>query len=309
MITTLTGKNNFELLRAKQKLVADFVQEFSDMALEQIDCSAVEPQVIYDALTNLPFLVSKKLVVLDEPSSNKALAEKLPDWAAHADSIDVLIIEPSVDKRTVFYKFLQTKTKIKEFAPLRPYEVEAWIKNYSKEKNIVLSQPAIKLLIDRVGIDQQQLAKEVDKLALYKPKIEVEDIDMLIEDLPQNTVFEMLDSLVAGNTLRTMELFEKLLKKRVDANEIIGMLGWQLHTLSLIRAAGGRESEIAAKTKLHPFVIQKNFSLASRLSMGQLKECVEKVFKAELSIKRDGLNAENVVSVLLLALSSDLAQK
>jgi hypothetical protein len=43
--------------------------------------------------------------------------------------------------------------------------------------------------------------------------------------------------------------------------------------------------------------------------MGQLKECVEKVFKAELSIKRDGLNAENVVSVLLLALSSDLAQK
>jgi DNA polymerase-3 subunit delta len=306
MITTLTGKNNFELLRTKKKIVADFVLEHSDMALEQFDCSAVEPQVVYDALTNLPFLVSKKLVVLDEPSANKALAEKLPDWIAHADSIDVLIVEPAVDKRTVFYKFLQTKTKIKEFTPLRPYEVEAWIKNYAKEKSIVLSQPAIKLLIDRVGIDQQQLAKEIDKLALYKPKIEAEDVDVLIEDLPQNTVFEMLDSLVAGNTLKTMDLYEQLLKKRVDANEIIGMLGWQLHTLSLIRAAGGRESEIANRTKLHPFVIQKNFGLASRLSMSQLKECVDKVFRAELSIKRDGLNAENVVSVLLLTLSREL---
>ncbi len=306
MITTLTGKNNFELLRTKKKIVADFVLEHSDMALEQFDCSAVEPQVVYDALTNLPFLVSKKLVVLNEPSVNKALTEKLPDWVAHADSIDVLIVEPAVDKRTVFYKFLQNKTKVKEFTPLRPFEVEAWIKTYAKEKNIVLSQPAIKLLVDRVGIDQQQLAQEIDKLALYKPKIEAEDVDLLIEDLPQNTVFEMLDSLVAGNTKKTMDLYDKLLEKRVDANEIIGMLGWQLHTLSLIRAAGGRESEIASRTKLHPFVIQKNLGLASRLSMSQLRGCVDKVFQAELSIKRDGLNAENVVSVLLLTLSSDL---
>lgn len=309
MIVTLTGKNNFELQKAKQKLVADFVAEHSDMALEQFDCSDIEPQVIYDALTNLPFLVAKKLVVLEEPSSNKALAEKLPGWMGEADSIDVLVIEPVVDKRTVFYKFLQTKTKMREFAPLRPYEVEAWIKTYAKEKNLSVSGPAIKLLIERVGIDQQQLAKEIDKLALYKPKIELEDVDLLVEELPQNTVFEMLDSLVAGNTARTMDLYDKLLKKRVDANEIIGMLGWQLHTLSLIRAAGGRESEIASRTKLHPFVIQKNFRLASRLSLAQLKECVDRVFQAELSIKKDGLNAENVVSVLLLALSNELAQK
>lgn len=306
MIVTFSGKNSFELLKARHKLVADFVAEHSAMALEQFDCSDVEPQVIYDALTNLPFLVAKKLVVLEEPSTNKALAEKLPEWVSEADSIDVLVIEPAVDKRTVFYKFLQTKTKMREFAPLRPYEVEAWIRTYTKEKNMSLSAPAVKLLIERVGIDQQQLAKEIDKLALYKPKIELEDVDLLVEDLPQNTVFEMLDSLVAGNTKRTMELYEKLLIKRIDANEIIGMLGWQLHTLSLIRAAGGRESEIAAKTKLHPFVVQKNFGLASRLSMSQLKECVDKVFQAELSIKRDGLNAENVVSVLLLALSNEL---
>jgi len=306
MINTYTGKNSFELLRAKQKLVADFVGEHSAMALEQFDCQAVEPQVIYDALTNLPFLVTKKLVVLDEPSTNKALAEKLPGWMAETDSIDVLIVEPAVDRRTVFYKFLQSKTKMHEFATLRPYEVEAWIKTYAKDKGTSLSVQAVKLLQDRVGIDQQQLAKEIDKLALYKPKIEVEDIELMVEELPQNTVFEMLDSLVAGNTKKTMELYEKLLKKRVEANEIIGMLGWQLHTLSLIRSAGGRESDVAVKTKLHPFVIQKNFGLASRLSVEQLKLSVEKVFQAELSIKKDGLNAENVVSVLLLGLSDEL---
>lgn len=306
MTITYTGKNNFELHKAKHKLVADFVAEHSDMALEQFDCSVIEPQVIYDALTNLPFLVAKKLVVLEEPSTNKALAEKLPEWLAHADAIDVLIVEPVVDKRTVFYKFLQTRTKLKEFAPLRPYEVDAWILSYAKEKQIAVSTPAVKLLIERVGIDQQQLAKEVDKLALYKSKIEAEDVELLVEDLPQNTVFEMLDSLVAGKTKKTMELYEKLLKKRIDANEIIGMLGWQLHILSLIRSAGGRQAEIAAKTKLHPFVVQKNFGLASTLPMTQIKSSVEKVFQAELSIKRDGLNAENVVSVLLLALSHEL---
>ncbi len=306
MLVTLIGKNSFELALAKQKLVTEFVAEHSSMALEQFDCQAIEPQSIYDALTNLPFLVTKKLVVLDEPSRNKVLAEKLPDWLTDSEVIDVLIVEPTVDKRTVFYKFLQSKTKMREFASLRPYEAEAWMKTYAKERGASLSASAAKLLQDRVGIDQQQLAKELDKLSLYKSRIELEEVDLLVEDLPQNTVFEMLDSLVAGNTKRTMELYEKLLTKRVDANEIIGMLGWQLHILSLIRAAGGSESEIAPKTRLHPFVVQKNFKLASTLSLTQIRASVERIFQAELSIKRDGLNAENVASVLLLALLDDL---
>lgn len=308
MITTLTGKNSFELQKAKQKIVSDFASKYSDMALEQYDCEGAEPQAIYDALTNLPFLVEKKLVVLDEPSKNKALLEKLPEWLKTSESIEVLIVEPSPDKRTTFYKFLQSDTKMQDFAALRSFDVPRWVASYAKEKSVALSAAAIKLLIERAGENQQQLAKEIDKLSLYKPKIEAEDIDLLVEELPQNTVFDMLDSLVGGDMARTMELYDKLLKKRVDPNEIMSMLGWQLHILALIRAAGGRQNEVALKTKLHPFVVSKNFPLASRLTTSQLKELIEKVFEAELSIKRDGLNAENVVSVLLLTLSQELAQ-
>lgn len=305
MITTLTGKNTFELQKAKSQVVKAFIKEYSAMALEQYDCENADPQVIYDALTNIPFLVAKKLVVLNEPSKNKSLTEKLPDWLGDSETIEVLIVEPAPDKRTSYFKFLQKSTHLKSFEPLHPRDVLRWVVDYAKEQGAHIRPAAGQLLIERAGHDQLQLAKEIEKLALYSSDISETNVELLVEELPQNTVFDLLDSLVAGKTPRAMELYDVLLKKRVDPNEIIAMLGWQLHTLALIRAAGGGQADVAAKTGLHPFVVQKNFALASRLSPIKLKTAVDRVVGAELDIKRAGQNAENVTSVLLFSLSEE----
>jgi DNA polymerase III delta subunit len=64
MVITLTGENWFGLATALKKLVADFVAEHGDMALEQLDGETADVDRIREALQSAPFLASKKLVVL-----------------------------------------------------------------------------------------------------------------------------------------------------------------------------------------------------------------------------------------------------
>jgi len=75
MIITLTGENAFTLQTALKELINSYETEFGDMGLERLDGEEAEFQKIYDALTTLPFLVSKKMVVLRAPSANKAWLE------------------------------------------------------------------------------------------------------------------------------------------------------------------------------------------------------------------------------------------
>lgn len=301
MIATLSGKNTFLLQAEKRRRVEACTATYGALALEQFDAAQSEPQAIYDAITNLPFLVEKKLVVIDQPSVNKQLVEQLPEWLREGHSaIDILIIEPAPDKRTSWYKFLREHTDYSELMPLDERSVRPWLQEFAKEHGTAIDRSAADRLIALVGIDQQLLAQEIRKLATFRDTITAETVDALVEPLPQDTVFSMLDALVAGRQDDVAQLYDTLTRNGIDAAEILGMLGWQLHVLALVKAARGD----AAAAGLSPYVVRKNSTLAGRLSRAQLKRLVDETFEAELKIKRDGMDAQLTVAVLLSTLGN-----
>lgn len=302
MITTLTGKNTFLLAQEKRVIVNAQLSAHGDLSIEEIDCEDIEPQVVYDAITNLPFLVEKKLVVLESPSSNKPLTEKLPEWLKDSDSIDILIVERTPDKRTVWYKFLQSSTKLIELQPADEMGLKRWASEYVNEQGGLIEPAALTLLISRTGLNQQQVYQELRKLLAHNPKITSTDVDELVESLPQDTIFDMLDALANGNVRKSQELYESLKLRKVDPMEVLSLIGWQLHTLSLIKAARGGPSG------LHPYVVRKNQALTNRLTMTQLKVLVDNTYKTELRVKRDGVDSDQAVTVLLLGLAESFNQ-
>ena len=209
----------------------------------------------------------------------------------------MLIIERTPDKRTGWYKFIQSSTNLIELKPLDEYSLKTWAKNYVKEQGGSIDSEALTLLVSRVGLNQQQVYQEVRKLLAHRPIIEKSDVDELVESLPQDTIFDMLDALANGKTKKSQELYASLKLRKVDPMEVLSMLGWQLHILALIKASRGSGSG------LHPFVIQKNQSLVNRLSFQQIKNLVDKTYKTELSIKRSSADSDQAVTVLLLSLS------
>jgi DNA polymerase III subunit delta len=306
MVTTLTGPNDLMRRGALDKLVAAFITEHTDIALERLDGEETDAAVMRGALASLPFLTSRKLVVLYEPGKQKAFAEHIADILKDiADTTDVIIYEPKLDKRLTYYKTLKKETDFKEFAELDGSGLARWAAVYVKALNGALSTEDARYLIDRVGPNQMSLLHELDKLVTYDPKISRKTIALLTEPLPQSTIFELLDAAFAGKAELAFALYREQRALKVEPQAIIGLLAWQLHVLAVVAAgAGGSTDDIAKAAKLNPFVVRKSQTLARRLSLARLRQLVAELLALDLQLKRTALDADEAVQLYLLKLAS-----
>jgi DNA polymerase III delta subunit len=155
-----------------------------------------------------------------------------------------------------------------------------------------------------VGANQQLLTGELDKLVLYQPEITQATIELLTEPTPQSTIFELLEAAFGGNTKRALMLYREQRALKVEPQQIIAMLAWQLHVLALIKTAGERSiDEIARDAKLNPFVVRKSAGIARQLTLTQLRTLVSNLLGLDVRLKSESLDADEALQHFLLRLS------
>lgn len=301
---TLTGSNDFARTRELKKLVAAFVREHTDMGLERLDGEEHEAARMRESVASLPFLTARKMVVLREPGKQKAFAEHISDVIKEAaDTTDLIIVEPKLDKRLSYYKTLKKETDFRELNDLDAAGLARWATEYIQAQNGTLTQADAKLIVDRVGANQQLLQQELDKLIAYDLHVTRETIELLTEATPQSTVFELLDAAFAGRTKRAFELYREQRALKVEPQAIIAMLAWQLHVLAVIKTAGARSvDDIARASKLNPFVVRKSQGLARGLSLVNLRKKIAELLELDLNLKTKSMDADEALQLYLLTL-------
>jgi DNA polymerase III subunit delta len=301
MITVLSGTNTFLLRQELKRLVDGFVAEYTDMGLERLDGEEVSFDRLREALESLPFLASKKLVVLQSPSANKEFAEKAVGLLENVpETTDVVIVEPKLDKRLSYYKFLKSRSEYKEFNELDPGGLARWLTGQAKGGGGTLQQADARYLVERVGANQQLLSNELAKLLNYNPKITRQTIDLLTDQTPQGTIFELLDAALGGNTKKALNLYAEQRAMKVEPQQIIAMLAWQLHVLGVVKVAGERDPEqIAREAKLNPFVVRKSAALARHMSLTAIKKLIHDTLVLDLRLKSELIDADEALQTLL----------
>ena len=287
------------------RLVDAFVEVHGELALERIDGQEAEMSRIREALTSLPFLASKKMVVLRAPSANKQFVEQAENLLpVVADATDLIIVEPKLDKRSAYYKLLKKSTELTEYNPLDANGLAAWLIRTAKQQGGSLQSNDARYLIDRVGLDQQMLFSELQKLLLHNATITKASIDLLTDRAPQSTIFQLLEAAFAGNAPRALELYTEQRALKVEAPQIIAMLAWQLHILALVKAATNRSTDqIAADAKLSPYVVQKSATIARYLSLSRLRQLVAELLDIDTKSKRTNLDVDDALQLYILKLT------
>ena len=241
MVTTLTGANGYALQLELEKFVAEFVATHCDIAGERLEGKEADFDRIRESLQSTPFLADRKMVVLRNPSANKSFIEQAEElFKGLPESTDVLLVEPSLDKRLSYYKLLKKVTDYHEYTDLDQPNLERWLVEHAQTQGGTLNARDARFLVERVGTNQQRLAHELEKLLLYDPMISHETILLLTEPTPQSTIFELLDTAFSGNTKRTLALYRDQREQKVESAKIIAMLTWQLRVLAFIKTAAGR---------------------------------------------------------------------
>jgi len=303
MIVTLTGPNHYLLRRRLDELVSGFLKEHGDLAVEKIDAEDAALQAILDAVQSLPFLASRKLVVVRNGGSSKDISGQIEQIISSAgDTTDIIFYEPAPDKRSSYFKVLKSKTQFEEFSDLDARGLAKWLSAEAKKQGGQLNQADAAYLVERVGTNQRQLANELDKLITYDSKITRANIGLLTEKTPQSKVFDLLDAAFAGDKERALELYEDQRAQKVEPQAIMAMIAWQLKLLALAKLGNKSPQQIATDAGLSPYPMMKAQNLARKIDNNKLQEMVTGALAIDEMGKTKNIDLDEALKAYIVTL-------
>ncbi len=306
MITTLAGSNSFLISQNIISLETEFLKDNDIFGLEKIDAESLTVDQIQSNIESLPFLTEKKLVIIKNLGLNKkflekyeSLIEKLPQ------SVDLILIENKLDKRSTYFKYLKKNTRFLDCTELDSRQLPVWLIEQAKLNDASISISDARYLVERVAGSQLLLYNELQKLIDYKKNISRSSIELLTELTPNSTVFQLLDAAFASNTARALKIYDEQRSQKVDPMLILSMIVWQLHIVALIKAAGTKPtSDISNDTNVNLFVLQKSSAIAAKLTMQKLKKLIRKVSILEFKIKSLSIDTDDALCQLIIDISN-----
>lgn len=281
MITVLTGANNYAITEALRVKTSAFHGD-----VERFDGLELEPRQLPDIFAGVSLFSPERMVVVRGASTNRSLWSELEKWIEKVPrETDIVMVEPSPDKRTKTYKLLQKHADIREHGELAEPALVAWIQAVARQWGGKLTPDLARYMVSYIGHDQWRLSNELRKLLLSEKPITRELIAEITEPYPEATAFELLDAVFAGNQARVTELLD-LLRQREDPYQFFGLLSSQVAALlALVYAGVRRPDEVAKDMGVHPFVVKKLSSAARSLGKGRVERLVQQLAQADMKIK------------------------
>jgi DNA polymerase III subunit delta len=204
----------------------------------------------------------------------------------------VVALTSKLDKRLKLFAQLSKKgyLHVLEAPPARA--LGSWVKDEAKARGVKMEATAVQRLADAVGADLSRLALAVEQLGLYagdKP-VTSDDVDDLIADTRERSVFELTDAIGAADRARALAAVASLCDQRESAVGVVVMLARHIRQLSLLhhmRTAHIPRGEWASKIGVPPFVVDKLTSQAQRYTPRALAAATRRLAAADRALKGD----------------------
>src|SRR5262249_8254869 len=147
-------------------------------------------------------------------------------------------------------------------------ELPRWIGEQFARHGVKASSDACRALVELVGDNLQELATEVDKLAVYAghDEIGVDEVELLVAARPDVPPFVLPDAWGRRDVGAVLAACESILERSAPrTREIPSLVGRLAAHVRRVRACqeldaeGIRAKDAAAQLKMHPFAAEKAF--------------------------------------------------
>lgn len=247
MILFFYGANTYAARAKLAQLKEQYItKNGNDFGLDQLDGERIKLQELVQQLQAVPFLATSRLIIIENLSKNKTVAEEILDrFEQVPESTIVVLYDPEVDKRGKYFKALSKLPKAVEFKPLAPPALMRWMEEEVIKLGATIDRPATQELLQRCGDDQWRLHGEITKLATHAEKITKADVEALAETSEEQNIFAFLDSVMAGNLRASLGGLERLQAAGQNEMYILTMILWQLRQVLIAKLGGTPKSSKA----------------------------------------------------------------
>ena len=240
----------------------------------------------------LPMMAQRRMVYVRDLSAMAADdAEPLLGYLARPNPSTVIAaVATKIDKRVKLYAQLSKRGYLHVLEA--PRQLAPWLRNEAKQQGVQLDPAAITRLIDAVGDDLSRLALTVEQLGLYAGRRAVtsDDVDDLVADTRERTVFELTDAIGAADRPRALAAVGALCDQRESAVGVVVMLARHVRQLTLVhslRDTGAPRGSWAPALGVPPFVVDKLIAQARSYSPAALGQATRRLANADRALKGD----------------------
>jgi DNA polymerase III subunit delta len=250
--------------------------------LETFDARSAEPGEVVAALTALTFDPGTRYVLVDEVGAWKA-AQLEPLTAILADmppeAVLVAIVRGKALKQLA--KAVEgAGGEVREYPAPKPWELPKWIAGRGQELGLQVDQEAAKELVSLVGVSQQQLSRELEKIGLAihpRTNVTLADVDELAAHDTAPQAYDLADALVAGDLKATLALAEQLESHGERPGRLVYPVVRRLrevHRAASLLDQGIPESKVGEALKAPPWLVKKTVARAKKADRAALERAI-----------------------------------
>lgn len=335
MILFLYGLDDY---RAKQKIKEvkkKFLQEVdaSGASIEELRGEDLTLDKFHAVSASNSLFARRRLIIISNLLFNKnkdIFGEFLKYLNEHSQSDNIFIFyEPNLTKnkkdqlalaladgddkaltkaQSALVDFWKQSAGSQYFPLLNNQEVAGWMDEAARQADLTIDYQAKQILTAAIGSDLWALNNEMAKLINYQRAqgeakiINAEAVLAMLGTKSEENIFALTDAISNKNKQLAVKLLEDQLREGVSEAYLLNMLTRQVKILLTIRASldsGLNARDIGAKTKLHPYVLQKGINQARNFNLAYLKSLLTALVRLDYSYKSGRLPASLMLSLIV----------
>lgn len=298
MLYVLTGDNQYALKRREKQLLKEL--NASPKILRIDDLTIPDLSV---ALTAVSLFDDENVLVIKNLSQRKDIFEiAIKNIIKNKDLKNIILIENSLDKRTVVYKELNKNSKIEDFKQLTErdsQQITTWMQSYLADKNQKTSPKILQELIDWVGVDQEVLVSSMDRLILMEA-LTSEGIKQYLPKKPTDFAFNLLSLALKKDRNKLRQTMDEI-KQTQEPHMLMGLLISQFINIMAINHASSQDS-VAKDLGVNPYAVQ-SIKRGVSINLAQEKKILEILYQADKGIKTSSTDPWQAIELTLVALT------
>ncbi|MFH1061229.1 MAG: DNA polymerase III subunit delta [Pseudomonadota bacterium] len=261
--------------------------------VERFNAAETPPGRVLDSARTLPFLGSRRLIVVQDLAAYKAdrLAEFLPYLADPAPTTTLLFTAAKLDSRTKFAKTLAGAGRVHTYKKMWPREAVGWLKDRAASRGKSLAPAAAEQLAELMGLGLGALDSEVEKLSLFvggRKQITPADVAAVTGKGRLYSIFDFTDALAAGRLDRALTAYDQLDSLGEPAVRVLAMvtrLFRQLLEAKAVLNQGGGPEAVQGALRLPPSAVRSLSERARRETGKSLAGRLKRILAADLALK------------------------
>lgn len=259
----------------------------------------------------MPFFAERRVILIEEGKVESSDGEQFVEYLKNpSPTTYFVIVQEKADKRSKFYKAATKVGRAVEFQEQTEQTLIPWISKYLAKENQKITGATASYLLQKVGVDMENLSSELYKLSSYcmgREEITRKDVDDICITNPENRIFNMMDAIAEKEQKKAMYYYRQMVELKEPPMRILFMLTRQFNILLQVHELtmkGFPPSMIAKKLGIRDFVAKRCANQVRGFTGKKLKRAVEDCIQANVDIKSGNLTDVLAIELIIVRYST-----